>query len=107
MCRALFNLLENAIKYSPSGTRVELALRLEGDWICCSVIDQGRGIAAADLSQLALPYRRLGDVEASEGLGLGLTMVRAVVERHAGHLVCESEVGTGSRFSIVLPRLES
>ena len=107
LCRALFNLLENAIKYSPSGTRVELALRLEGDWICCSVIDQGRGIAAADLSQLALPYRRLGDVEASEGLGLGLTMVRAVVERHAGHLVCESEVGTGSRFSIVLPRLES
>lgn len=106
LCRALFNLLENAIKYSPSGTRVELELLREGDWVRCRVIDQGRGIAAEDLPGLCQPYRRVGDVEAAEGLGLGLAMVRAVVERHGGQLSCESEVGKGSCFSIALPCLE-
>jgi len=105
LCRALFNLLENAIKYSPAGTRVELALAREEEWICVRVTDQGRGIAAEDLPGLYEPYRRVGDVASVEGLGVGLAMVRAVVERHAGRLACESELGKGSCFSITLARL--
>ncbi|MBN0735244.1 sensor histidine kinase, partial [Pseudomonas aeruginosa] len=52
LTRALFNLLENAVKYSPAGTVVRLSIRLEGDWLSCRLVDQGKGIAVAELPRL-------------------------------------------------------
>lgn len=106
LTRALFNVLENAIKYSPSGTTVRLSHGSAQGWLECSISDQGPGIAPEDLPELFSQYRRFDSAQGSEGLGLGLTMVKAVVERHGGHIRCESELGRGSTFSLQLPLLD-
>jgi CHASE2 domain-containing sensor protein/signal transduction histidine kinase len=103
LTRALFNLLENAIKYSPSGTTVTLSLGCVGEWLECRISDQGPGIAVEDLPELFSQYRRFDSAQGSEGLGLGLTMVKAVVDRHEGRIGCESVVGKGTTFSLQLP----
>ncbi|WP_439863628.1 CHASE2 domain-containing protein [Pseudomonas antarctica] len=106
LTRALFNVLENAIKYSPSGTTVTLSHGSVGGLLECRISDQGPGIAPADLPELFNQYRRFDSAHGSEGLGLGLTMVKAVVERHGGRIQCESELGKGSTFSLQLPLLD-
>ena len=106
LTRALFNVLENAIKYSPSGTTVRLRHGSAQGWLECGISDQGPGIAPKDLPELFNQYRRFDSAQGSEGLGLGLTMVKAVVERHGGRIVCESELGKGSTFILLLPLLE-
>lgn len=106
LTRALFNVLENAIKYSPSGTTVRLRHSSEQGWLECRISDQGPGIATQDLPELFSQYRRFDSAQGSEGLGLGLTMVKAVVERHGGRISCQSVVGKGTTFSLQLPLLE-
>lgn len=106
LTRALFNVLENAIKYSPSGTTVTLSHGSAQGWLECRIRDQGPGIAQADLPELFSQYRRFESAQGSEGLGLGLTMVKAVVERHGGRISCDSTVGTGTTFSLQIPLLE-
>ncbi|KAA0945425.1 MULTISPECIES: CHASE2 domain-containing protein [unclassified Pseudomonas] len=103
LTRALFNLLENAIKYSPFGTTVTLSLESTGECLECRIKDQGPGIAAENLPDLFSQYRRFASAQGSEGLGLGLTMVKAVVDRHAGRIGCESVVGEGTVFRLQLP----
>lgn len=105
LTRALFNLLENAIKYSPANTTVSLSLRCSAEWLDCRISDQGKGIAAEDLPDLFGQYRRFASAQGIEGLGLGLTMVKAVVDRHEGLILCESVVGHGTTFSLQLPLL--
>jgi len=106
LTRALFNVLENAIKYSPSGTTVRLRHSSAQGWLECRISDQGPGIAAEDLPELFSQYKRFDSAQGSEGLGLGLSMVKAVVERHGGHIECESTVGKGTTFSLQLPLLD-
>ncbi|HCF7205064.1 TPA: CHASE2 domain-containing protein, partial [Pseudomonas aeruginosa] len=96
LTRALFNLLENAVKYSPAGTVVSLSIRLEGDWLNCRIVDQGKGIAAAELPRLFSQYQRFASAEGSAGLGLGLAMVKTVIDRHGGRIGCQSQVGQGT-----------
>ncbi|MBG6623931.1 CHASE2 domain-containing protein [Pseudomonas aeruginosa] len=106
LTRALFNLLENAVKYSPAGTVVSLSIRLEGDWLNCRIVDQGKGIAAAELPRLFSQYQRFASAEGSAGLGLGLAMVKTVIDRHGGRIGCQSQVGQGTTFEIRLPLLK-
>ncbi|HBO4676371.1 CHASE2 domain-containing protein [Pseudomonas aeruginosa] len=106
LTRALFNLLENAVKYSPTGTVVSLSIRLEGDWLSCRIVDQGKGIAAAELPRLFSQYQRFASAEGSAGLGLGLAMVKTVIDRHGGRIGCQSQVGQGTTFEIRLPLLK-
>ena len=106
LTRALFNVLENAVKYSPSGTTVRLSHASEQGWLECRISDQGPGIAPEDLPELFSQYRRFDSAQGSEGLGLGLTMVKAVVERHRGRIDCESTLGKGTAFSLRLPLLD-
>ncbi|WP_339529594.1 CHASE2 domain-containing protein [Pseudomonas mucidolens] len=103
LTRALFNLLQNAIKYSPSGTTVTLSVECRGEWLACRIRDQGPGIAPGDLPELFSQYRRFASAQGSEGLGLGLTMVKTVVDRHSGRIECESVVGQGTVFILQLP----
>ncbi|WGX61375.1 CHASE2 domain-containing protein [Pseudomonas aeruginosa] len=98
LTRALFNLLENAVKYSPAGTVVSLSIRLEGDWLSCRIVDQGKGIAVAELPRLFSQYQRFASAEGSAGLGLGLAMVKTVIDRHGGRIGCQSQVGQGTTF---------
>ena len=106
LTRALFNLMENAIKYSPAGTTVTVRLERNEQWLACHIQDQGSGIAAEELPELFSQYRRFVSAQGSEGLGLGLSMVKAVVDRHGGRIDCESVVGQGTVFSLRLPLWE-
>ncbi|NWA29560.1 CHASE2 domain-containing protein [Pseudomonas gingeri] len=103
LTRALFNLLENAIKYSPSGTCVSLDVTVSEHALSCSISDQGRGISAQALPQLFEPYKRFAGADNSEGLGLGLSMVKAVIDRHEGRIQCISLEGQGTTFTLCLP----
>ncbi|MFU2930153.1 CHASE2 domain-containing protein [Pseudomonas paraeruginosa] len=107
LTRALFNLLENAVKYSSAGSRVSLGIHLDGDGLSCRIADQGRGIAAEELPRLFGQYQRFASAEGSAGLGLGLAMVKTVIDRHGGRITCESQVGQGTTFEIRLPLLKS
>ncbi|MGF6491177.1 CHASE2 domain-containing protein [Pseudomonas frederiksbergensis] len=105
LTRALFNLLENAIKYSPAGSQISVRVSYSEGWLLCEIVDQGRGIAVEELPELFSQYRRFTSAQGSDGLGLGLSMVKAVVDRHGGRISCRSVVGQGSTFSIQLPLL--
>jgi len=106
LTRALFNLMENAIKYSPAGTTVTVRLERNDQGLACHIQDQGPGIAAQELPELFGQYRRFASAKGSEGLGLGLTMVKAVIDRHGGRIDCTSVVGQGTVFSLQLPLWE-
>jgi signal transduction histidine kinase len=96
------NLIDNAIKYTGSGGRVEVTTARAGNDALLSVRDTGRGIPPSDLPRI---FDRLfrGDAARTErGLGLGLSLVRAIVEAHGGTVTVESEVGHGSTFVVRL-----
>ncbi|UQA57879.1 sensor histidine kinase [Polyangium aurulentum] len=102
--QVLDNLLSNAIKYSPVGGHVRLALRREGDDALMSVADEGVGIPPEELARLFEPFQRApSGRKVAHGLGLGLWVVRRIVEAHGGHIRVESQPGEGSTFLIRLP----
>ncbi len=103
--RALTNLVSNAIKFSPDGGIVELRLTREGDRVDIAVHDTGSGIPADELPLIFEKYRRGRSSGAVEGSGLGLFIVRSVVEAHGGIVDVASQVGVGSTFTIRLPLL--
>jgi signal transduction histidine kinase len=103
LTRALFNLLENAIKYSGANTTVRLNVRCHEEWLRCELTDQGKGIAAEELPDLFSQYRRFSSAQGIDGVGLGLSMVKAVIDHHGGKIDCESVVDRGTRFRLELP----
>jgi signal transduction histidine kinase len=99
------NLIDNAVKYTPAGGRVEVAVGRDGDRAALGVRDTGPGILPAELPRI---WDRLfrGDRSRGErGLGLGLSLVKAVVEAHGGTVAVVSEVANGSTFTVRLPAL--
>jgi signal transduction histidine kinase len=97
------NLLDNAVKYTPTGGRVDIAVRREGSAAVLRVADTGPGIPRTELPQI---WDRLfrGDASRTErGLGLGLSLVKAIVEAHGGTVAVESEPGRGSTFTVKVP----
>jgi two-component system, OmpR family, sensor kinase len=101
--QAFSNLVSNAIKYSASGSAVEVSARQEAGMIVVTVKDNGIGIPASDMDQLFERYYRGSNVSGIVGTGVGLYLVRMVVEAHGGEVSVESIEGTGSRFSVRLP----
>jgi signal transduction histidine kinase len=98
------NLLDNAIKYTPAGGSVTIRARSAGSRTVVEFQDTGVGIPAEEQSRI---WERLyrGDKSRSQrGLGLGLSLVKAVVEAHGGHVSVQTEVGRGSTFRVELPR---
>src|SRR5215471_9963397 len=104
MGHLLSNLLENAIKYSPEGSEVELCIDARGSKIQVTVKDRGIGIPAADLPVLFTTFRRGGNVGRVIGSGLGLAVVKHVVQAQGGKVDVKSEVGQGTEVVVVLPR---
>jgi two-component system sensor histidine kinase SenX3 len=102
---AVFNLLDNAVKYSPAGSVVEVRGRRDGEWVEISVRDHGIGIAETDLDRIFERFYRVEGAKARHlgGTGLGLAIVRHVVGNHHGEVRVESEVGRGSTFVLRLP----
>jgi signal transduction histidine kinase len=105
----LSNLLSNAIKFTPEGGLIEVSAQDYIKGILISVRDNGVGISAEDQKQI---FERFYQVRAEHiaghgGIGIGLTIVKHLVELHEGQVWVESEVGKGSTFSFTLPRLEA
>ncbi|MBD1909318.1 PAS domain S-box protein [Leptolyngbya sp. FACHB-8] len=105
--QALINLLSNAVKFTPNHGAVTLQVSADSlqETINFSVIDTGIGIAPEQFSKLFQPFVQLDSSLSRryEGTGLGLALVRRIVELHGGSISLESEVGSGSRFTITLP----
>lgn len=99
------NLVNNAVKYSRDGGRVDLALRRDGDRVVFTCTDEGLGMSDADREQLFGEFFRSPDPEARQrpGTGLGLAIVSRIVDRHDGRIEVESELGRGSTFTVTLP----
>ena len=103
------NLIENAIKFSNEGARIEVSLALAGEGRCrISVSDTGQGIPADEIPGLFTPFFRATKHRQSiAGSGLGLAVARRIVESHAGTIAVRSEDGKGSTFTVELPCLRS
>jgi two-component system phosphate regulon sensor histidine kinase PhoR len=101
----LVNLLDNAIKYTPEGTRVELRAQAEGDRVRITVTDQGPGIPEADRQRVFERFYRVdkGRSRALGGTGLGLSIVKHAVESSGGSVWVESAPGGGAQFVVLLP----
>jgi signal transduction histidine kinase len=97
------NLLDNAVKYTPSGGRVEIAARREGGHAVISVSDTGPGVPPEEQARIWERLYRADRSRSERGLGLGLSLVRAIVRAHGGVSAVESEPGRGARFSVRLP----
>ena len=112
LTRTLINLLDNAIKYTEPGGRITCDVRLDESRspprVVCTIADTGRGMPPEEAAQVFERFRRARG-EANRGVsgaGLGLAFVQTVVQRHGGAITCESRPGEGTRFEIVLPRLD-
>jgi len=105
MQQALINLVENAIKYTPSKGQVRVCVREINDRIIYEVHDNGIGIAPLDLPRVFEKFYRSEQREAYQhrGTGLGLAIVKSIVDRHQGRVYVESHLGKGSSFFIELP----
>ena len=100
---ALVNVVENAVKYTPAGGAVEVRAREEGAGVLIEVADTGPGIAPEDLPHVFEELYRAPRTRAVPGSGLGLPLVRAVVEAHGGSVVADSPPGRGLTVHVRLP----
>jgi PAS domain S-box-containing protein len=103
------NLVDNAIKYSPAGTPVRVAARVVADDIEISIQDRGFGISPDDAAQLFQKFHRISTAATRDigGTGLGLYIVKGLVEAHGGRVWVESVPGAGSTFVFTMPRARS
>jgi PAS domain S-box-containing protein len=105
LIQVLSNLVNNAVKYSPEGGTVTLATRVDGRFALISVTDTGIGIPQEEIGHVFERFRRVrsGAAQSIPGTGLGLTIVKQIVEMHGGKIWVESAVGHGSSFHFTIP----
>jgi signal transduction histidine kinase len=105
LSQALINLVNNAIKYSRDDKFIGIEARRDGDRILVSVMDRGIGIAKSEQKKIFEKFYRAEDslVHETKGSGLGLSLVRHIMEAHGGSVELESAPGNGSTFTLVLP----
>jgi two-component system sensor histidine kinase KdpD len=101
--RVLVNLLENAAKYTPPGSAIELTGRLQGDSVALMVDDHGPGLPKGREEAIFQKFERGVKESADSGVGLGLAICRAIVQAHGGAIHGESRSGGGARFTVLLP----
>ncbi|HEY8872202.1 MAG TPA: ATP-binding protein [Stellaceae bacterium] len=102
----LLNLVSNAVKFTLSGGHIEIAGRYDPEaGLTLTVSDTGIGIAPADLARVLTPFEQVDSSfsRSHQGTGLGLPLVKAIIELHGGSLVLQSEVGVGTRVSVTFP----
>jgi PAS domain S-box-containing protein len=103
--QAVYNLVENAIKYTPVGGQIKVLLTMQASHVLFEVHDSGIGIAPLDLPHVFEKFYRSGRREAYQqrGTGLGLAIVKSITERHGGRVWVESQLGRGSTFYLEIP----
>ena len=105
---AIYNLLDNAVKYSDPGERVEVNVESDDAWVDIAVRDEGIGIPSRDIERVFERFYRVDQTRsrATGGTGLGLAIVRHVVNNHEGRILLESREGVGSTFTLRLPLVD-
>jgi signal transduction histidine kinase len=105
MTMAVQNLLDNAMKYTPKGGKVTLSLEETSEGVIVTVKDTGIGIGKEDQNRVFTKFFRAQEAVLTEpaGTGLGLYMVRNIIESHGGRIWFESKPGKGSNFHFILP----
>ncbi|MFW6102249.1 MAG: PAS domain S-box protein [Chloroflexota bacterium] len=107
--RILYNLLDNAAKYSPPGSQIKVSVNTEPERLVIGVTDRGKGLSASERARIFGPFQRLENSrpDQARGAGLGLMVCRRLVEAHGGKIWVESKKGRGSTFFFSLPRSKS
>jgi len=105
MEQVFINLLDNAIKFTPQGGKIEISAAVENNFLRVDVLDNGRGVSSEHLKRLFERFFRVDKSRSNEtgGTGLGLSIVKHIVEAHQGRISVESILGRGCRFSVFLP----
>ena len=107
LAEALSNLVENAAKYSPPGTRILLKARMKDDELIISVTDHGPGVAPEDRNRLFEKFYRGTNQQNGGGTGMGLAIARGIIEAHQGRIWFESTPGNGATFAFSLKVISS
>ena len=100
---ALFNLLDNAVKYTPAGGKIAVSVVLWEMYVEIKVADTGKGISESDQAAIFRRFYREEEVHEQQGVGIGLYLAREIITRQGGYIRVVSEPGRGSEFSIMLP----
>ncbi|MDD5082156.1 MAG: DUF4118 domain-containing protein [Dehalococcoidales bacterium] len=101
--QALFNILDNAMRYSPTDSPIEIAARQVDQQVEIKVVDRGIGIPAEDLSKVFEKFYRVQRPHDESGTGLGLAICKGIVEAHSGHIMAENRPGGGTVITLTLP----
>ncbi|MDR3448799.1 MAG: ATP-binding protein [Alphaproteobacteria bacterium] len=103
MKQVIFNLISNAVKYTPAGGRITLEARRVADWIALTVSDTGIGIPEDDLERVFGKFERANAQARQSGAGLGLSLVKSFVELHGGRIEITSHASEGTRVTCYIP----
>ncbi|MCX6066706.1 MAG: GAF domain-containing protein [Chloroflexi bacterium] len=101
--RVLINLLENAVKYTPMGGRVEIGAEVDGDYVRFFVLDNGQGIPETERDRIFDKFARLKNKTGAKGLGVGLAFCKLAVQGHGGKIWVEPAAERGSKFLFTVP----
>ena len=101
---ALFNLLDNAVKYTPAGGKISVSVEQWEMYVKLDVADTGKGIPESRQAAVFRRFYREEEVHNQPGVGIGLYLAREIISRQGGYIKVTSEVGRGSTFSVLLPR---
>jgi len=100
---ALFNLLDNAVKYTPAGGKISVSVEQWEMYVKVDVRDTGKGISEPDQASIFRRFYREEEVHDAPGIGIGLFLAREIINKQGGYIKVTSEVGKGSTFSVFLP----
>jgi signal transduction histidine kinase len=106
MKQVIGNLLDNAIKFSPKRTSIQINIEERSFQLAISILDQGIGVTDSDLPRIWDRLYRGDKSRSTKGMGLGLSIVKSIVRAHSGEVHSERNLGPGMKFSIVLPKIQ-
>jgi two-component system sensor histidine kinase KdpD len=101
--QVLVNLIDNAIKYSSSGTSVDISARVTNSHLEIAIADRGAGIPSEDLQRVFDKFYRVQRPDGVTGTGLGLAICKGIIEAHRGNIRAENREGGGTLFTLSLP----
>lgn len=101
---ALYNILDNAVKYSPSGSTIHIQVKEYELFVCVQISDEGMGIREEEIPYIFQRFYRGKNVKEEEGVGIGLYLARQIIEGQKGYIKVISKYGQGSEFSVYLPK---
>lgn len=104
LSRVTANLITNAIKFTPQGGIVDVELSSDENAVTFSVTNTGKGLKPDEVARLFKKYERLEEHSEIEGSGLGLSIVKDIIDLHNGHITVRSELGKDTEFKVILPR---